>query len=282
MIAIGKLNSLKIVRTDDTEYMLSDSENEVSLPLSNITTPLTEGTEEVEVFVYTNKQGVLTATTKKPYARVGEFAYLKVVAENPNGVFMDLGIEKDLFVPTKEQRLPMTKGKSYVVYVYLDSSNNHMVGSTKIYKYTEKEHINLNEGEEVDLLIFDETDLGYNAVINNQYTGLLYFNEVFEDLRVGHKRKAWVKKLYPDGKVDLSLQEQGYVHILNTKETILNVLKKKGGQITLGDKSSPDDIYQTFKISKKAFKKAIGALYKERLIRISDDTIELVVDSLAD
>lgn len=279
MIAIGKFNTLKIIGADDTQYTLSDGEQEVFLPRAHMNAPIAEDATEIEVFVYTSKQGTLAATTQKPYAQVGQFAYLKVVAENPNGVFLDLGIAKDLFLPLKEQRWPMVKGKSYVVHVYLDPSNGHMVGSTKVYKYAEKEQINLSEGEEVDLLVYDETDLGYNAVVNNQYTGLLYFNEVFEDLRIGNKRKGWVKKVYPDGKVDLSLQEQGYGHILSSKEIILNALRKNGGRLPLGDKSNPDEIYQLFKISKKAFKKTIGALYKERLISVSDNDIQLLSDS---
>lgn len=282
MIDIGKFNTLKIVGADDTQYILSDGEREVVLSRTHLNTPIGEDTTEIEVFVYTSKQGTLAATTLKPYAQVGQFAYLKVVAENPAGVFLDLGIDKDLFLPLKEQKRPMVKGKSYVVYVYLDPSNGHMVGSAKIFRHVEKEHIQLTEGEQVDLLIYDETDLGYNAVINNQYTGLLYFNEVFEDLHVGNKRKGWIKKVYPDGKVDLSLQEQGYGHILNTKEIILNALRKNGGYLPLGDKSNPDDIYQLFKISKKAFKKTIGALYKERLISVSDNEIQLSVDASAD
>ncbi|HWV70065.1 MAG TPA: S1-like domain-containing RNA-binding protein [Pseudosphingobacterium sp.] len=282
MIEIGKLNTLKVMQVDDVQYILSDGQEEISLPLAHLVPPLPKDSEEVSVFVYTNKEGLPTATMKKPYAAVGHFAYLKVVAENPSGVFMDLGIEKDLFVPKSEQRWPMVKGKSYVVYIYLDEVNKHMVGSAKLQKFTDKEEILLNEGEEVELLIYEETDLGYNAIINNQYKGLLYFNEIFEDLRAGNKRKGWVKKIYPDGKIDLSLHQQGYGHILSTKDVILNILKKNKGHLPLGDKSTPEEIYQAFKISKKAFKKTIGALYKERLISVSDTEITLIVDQTAD
>lgn len=275
MITIGKLNTLRVLGTDQTGHILSDGEQQITLPFTNITGSPLEVDEEIEVFVYTNKQGILTATQKKPFATVEQFVYLKVVAENDNGVFLDLGIEKDLFVPKKEQRWPMPKGKSFVVYIYLDHGNNHLVATTKFNKYINRETQDLNVGDEVELLISEETDLGYNAIINNQYIGLLYFNEVFEDLRAGNKRKGWIKNIYPDGKVDLSLQQQGYQHILSTKDVIIDKLKKNKGSLSLGDKSSPEDIYQTFKISKKAFKKAIGALYKERLIQITDNAIKL-------
>lgn len=282
MIEIGKLNTLKVIDANDMQYTLSDGQQQISLPRANTVQPSLNEGEELTVFVYTNKEGVLTATTKKPYAEVNHFAYLKVVAESPHGVFMDLGTEKDLFVPKSEQRWPMVKGKSYVIYIYLDTVNNHMVGTTKLQRYTEKTEIALEEGEEVDLLIYEETDLGYNAIINNRYRGLLYFSEIFEDLRIGTKRKGWIKKVYPDGKIDLSLNQQGYGHILSSKDIVLNALKKNKGHLNFGDKSTPEDIYQKFKISKKAFKKAVGALYKERLISVSDSEITLIVDQAAD
>jgi len=275
MITIGKLNTLTVLGTDQAGHILSDGEQQITLLHTNTADSPLEIDDKIEVFVYTNKQGVLTATRKKPFATVDQFAYLKVVAENDNGVFMDLGTEKDLFVPKKEQRWPMPKGKSFVVYIYLDAGNNHMVATTKFNKYINRETQDLNIGEEVELLIAEETDLGYNAIINNQYIGLLYFNEVFEDLRIGNKRRGWIKNIYPDGKVDLSLQQQGYGHILSTKEVIMDKLKKNKGSLSLGDKSSPEDIYQAFKISKKAFKKAVGALYKERLIHITDNEIKM-------
>ncbi|WP_134088164.1 S1 RNA-binding domain-containing protein [Olivibacter sp. XZL3] len=275
MINVGKLNTLKIIHSDHLQYTLSDNESTtVALPHTNISSPLPKDAEEVTVFVYTNKQGVLTATTKKPYATVGDYALLKVVAEAGNGVFMDLGIEKDLFVPKKEQRWPMVKGKSYLVYIYLDPVNNHMVGSSKLNKHVDREEISVEAGDEVDLIIAEETDLGYNAIINNRHIGLLYTNEIFENLRIGNKQKGWVKKVYPDGKIDLSLQPAGYSHILDSKEVILDLLKKQNGKLKLGDKSSPDEVYKALKMSKKAFKKAIGALYKERLVEIGDHEIK--------
>ncbi|MGK9125297.1 S1-like domain-containing RNA-binding protein [Olivibacter sp. SA151] len=275
MIKVGKLNTLKIVGSDNLQYTLSDDEsNIVSLPHTNTLSPISKDAEEITVFVYTNKQGALTATTKKPYAEVGDYALLKVVAEAPNGVFMDLGIEKDLFVPKKEQRWPMVKGKSYLIHIYLDPLNNHMVGSSRLNKYIDRDELSVEVGDEVELIISEETDLGYNAIINNRHTGLLYANEVFENLRIGNKRKGWIKKIYPDGKIDLSLQPLGYEHILNSREMIIDLLKKRNGRIPLGDKSSPEEVYKILKISKKTFKKAIGALYKERLIEISDEEIK--------
>lgn len=274
MIKVGKLNTLKIVYSDNSQYTLSDDEsNTVILPHTNVSSPIPKDAEEISVFVYTSKQGSLTSTTRKPYAEVGDYALLKTVAEATNGVFMDLGIEKDLFVPKKEQRWPMIKGKSYLVHIYLDPLNQHMVGSSKLNKYIDRDNINVEVGDEVELIIAEETDLGYNAIINDRNIGLLYANEVFENLRIGNKRKGWIKKIYPDGKIDLSLQPLGYKHVLNSREMIVDLLKKRSGRIPLGDKSTPEEIYKILKISKKTFKKAIGALYKERLIEIDDEEI---------
>jgi len=272
MIAIGQINILEIVGADNVVFILSDGEKQFPIPKSETPLPLQLG-DRMEVFVYTNKQGELTATARKPFATVGQFAYLKAVDENSYGAFMDLGIGKDLFVPKKEQRWPLIKGRSYVVYIYLDEGNNHMVGSTKLRKFVNQEVVGLTENDEVDLLIYEETDLGYNAIINNEFVGLLYTNELFESLRPGNKRKGWIKKIYDDGKIDLSLQQQGYAHIIHTKEIIMQKLVQHQGYLALGDKSSPEEIYQVFKISKKAFKKAIGALYKERLILVTDTEI---------
>lgn len=172
----------------------------------------------------------------------------------------------------------MFKGDHHVVYVYLDESNDRMLASSKLLNFVEEEDIDLEEGDEVSLLIVDRSDMGYNAIIDNKYIGLLYTNELFDVLNPGDQRKGWIKKIRVGGKIDLSLQPMGYGHILDTKDSVLAELKESGGVIALGDKSAPDDIYERFKISKNAFKKVIGGLYKDRLITISDHEIRLFVD----
>ncbi len=189
---------------------------------------------------------------------------------------MNMGIGKDVFIPEREQKRPMKVGQKYVVYLYTDERNERITASSRLTDFIEQDTHDLEEGDEVSLLIFDESDLGYSAIINQKYTGLLYHNEVFEDLQPGDVRRGFVKKIREENKIDLSLQVIGFRHILDLKDTLLLELQENGGIINLGDKSSPEDIYNQLKISKKAFKKAIGSLYKERLVVVSDDSVKLV------
>jgi len=281
MIAIGQYNDLRIINKTDQGLILTDGDKEVLLPYTVVPVN-TEIGDNINVFVYMHKDGTLMATSKRPFACVGDFAYLTVVDESQDGVFMDLGIGKDIYVPQKEQKRPMFKGDKHVVYVFLDESNDRMVASSRLTNFVEEHDIDLEEGDEVSLLIVDRSDLGFNAIIDNKYIGLLYTNELFDELQPGEVRKGWVKKVRVEGKIDLSLQPMGYGHILDTKEILFEELKADNGVIHLGDKSSPEDIYQRFKISKNAFKKTIGALYKERRITISDHEIRIFVDSQAE
>ena len=281
MIAIGQYNDLRIINKTETGLILTDGDKEVLLPY-NLVPPNTETGENINVFVYVHKDGRLLATTKRPLACVGDFAYLTVVDDGEDGVFMDLGIDKDVYVPEKEQKRPMFKGDKHVVYVFLDGSNDRMVASSRLTNFVEEEDIDLDEGDEVSLLIVDRSDLGFNAIVNNKYIGLLYTNELFDELHSGEIRKGWLKKIRVDGKIDLSLQPMGYSHILDNKNSVLEELKASGGAISLGDKSSPDAIYDRFKLSKNAFKKIIGGLYKDRLITITDHEIKLFKDEEAE
>lgn len=282
MIAIGQYNDLRIINKTEAGLILTDGEKEVLMPYTDVPKNAEIG-ENVNVFVFMNKDGRLHGTTKKPLACVGDFAFLTVVDEaEDGGAFMDIGIGKDVYVPKREQKRPMFKGDKHVVYVFLDESNDRMLASSKLVNYVEEENFDLEEADEVSLLIVDRSDLGYNAIIDNKYIGLLYTNELFDELNPGEERKGWIKKIRVEGKIDLSLQPMGYGHILETKDVILADLKDSGGVISLGDKSTPDDVYHRFKISKSAFKKAIGGLYKERLITISDHEIKLFVDDQAD
>lgn len=274
MIEIGRFNELRFVKKTDTGLVLTDGEKEVILPYVYAPQEAEPG-DNLHVFVYIHSDGRLMATTETPTAMVGEFAFLEVVDVNEQGAFMDMGIGKDVFVPEREQKRPMKVGQKYVVYLYTDERNERITASSRLTDFIEQDMHDLEEGDEVSLLIFDESDLGYSAIINQKYAGLLYHNEVFEDLQPGDVRRGFVKKIREENKIDLSLQVIGFRHILDLKDTLLLELKENGGIINLGDKSSPEDIYNQLKISKKAFKKAIGSLYKERLVIVSDDSVKL-------
>jgi predicted RNA-binding protein (virulence factor B family) len=281
MITVGKYNNLKIAAKNSDGLSLSDGNREILLPYSDVP-PNIEIGDNITVFVFINKEGETIATTKKSLAEVNDFAYLTVVDLTDDGAFLDLGIGKDVYVPTRDQKRPMYLDEGYVVYVYLDESNQRMLASSRLDRFIEEDDFDIDEGDEVSLLISEKTDLGYNAIINNKYIGLLYHNELFANLQVGEKRKGWIKKIRIEGKIDLSLQPLGYSHILDTKDVLLKELREQGGKIALGDKSTPEEIYERFQISKSAFKKAIGGLYKERIITIDDYEIRIVIDSLAD
>lgn len=264
---IGKYNKLRVAGKNSEGLSLSDGEREILLPYNDVPTGIEIG-DILNIFVFVNKEGNTIATTKTAHAEVGDFAYLTVVDATEDGAYLDLGIGKDIYVPSREQKRAMQRGDSYVVYIYLDDSNQRMLASSRLDKFIEEEDFDFDEGDEVNLLISEQTDLGFNAIINNRYIGLLYHNELFANLAPGDERKGWIKKVRVEGKIDLSLQPMGYGHILDTKDVIFKELKANGGKIPLGDKSSPEEIYDRFQISKSAFKKAIGGLYKERAITI--------------
>lgn len=275
MAAIGRYNILRVAGKNSDGLSLSDGDSEVLLPFADVP-PQTEVNDTITAFVFLNKAGQLLATTKQAFAEVGDFAYLAVVDAGEDGAFLDLGISKDVYVPIKEQRIPMRRGERHVVYLYLDRQNQRMLASSRLHKYIEEDDFDFEVGDEVQLLISEKTDLGFNAIINNRYIGLLYHNELFADVAIGDIRKGWIKNIRIEGKIDLSLRPQGFGHVLDTKEVILRALKDEGGTIGLGDKSTPEEIQIRFQISKSAFKKAIGGLYKERLITLSDYEINLL------
>ncbi|MDP2414432.1 S1 RNA-binding domain-containing protein [Daejeonella sp.] len=275
MVEIGKFNELRFIKKTENGLILTEGEKEVLLPY--VYAP--EGAEigdNLHVFVYIHSDGRLMATTETPIAQVDEFAFLEVVDENENGAFMDMGIGKDVFVPNKEQKRPMKIGQKYVVFLYNDEKTERITASSYLSDFINQDEHDFEEGDEVRLLITDESDLGFSAIINQRFMGLLYRNEVFEDLKPGDQKRGFIKKIREGNKIDLSLQVIGFKHILDLKDTLIIDLQENNGSILLGDKSSPEDIYNRLKISKKAFKKAIGSLYKERLIIISDHEIKLV------
>ena len=222
-----------------------------------------------------NKPGAIAGAKNTPKAKIGECALLKVVTVTRAGVFMDCGMERDLLVPVSQQLSPMAEGQSYVVYILLDPNQN-VIGSTKLHNYLDERAKNMAAGEEVDLLIVGETDLGYKAVINGTHLGLLYKGEVFRSLRPGDKTRGYIKAIRADRKIDLSLQRQNQQAREQLSDRILDFLKTSGGSSTLTDYSPPDEIYKQYGVSKGNYKKAIGKLYKQRLISLEKDKITLL------
>ncbi|MHA4742098.1 CvfB family protein [Dyadobacter sp. MSC1_007] len=276
MLFIGKYNHLTIERVTSVGMFLSDVEGEeVLLPNQYITDEMQVG-DTIKVFVYLDSEDRPVATTQTPRIVRNEFAYLIVKDVSEYGAFMDWGLIKDLFVPFREQSKPMEIGEGYVVFLYLDQKSSRLLASSKIDKFLESERLTVAEGDEVDLLVWQKTDLGYNVVVNQYHKGLLYANEVFRELNIGDSLKGYVKKIREENKLDISLQKTGYEVVEPSAQEILDELKKENGFLPLSDSSSPEDIYKRLKISKKVFKKAIGGLYKQGIIKIADDGIYLV------
>ena len=275
MVNIGRYNTLRVIKeVDFGVYLDGESEGEILMPVRYVPANCQVG-DFVDVFLYLDSEDRPIATTEQPFAQVGEFAMLRVQSVNKIGTFLDWGIMKDLLVPFREQKVTMTEGRSYLVYIYVDEETRRIVASAKLNKFLDKTLPDYEVGQEVDLVIESETDLGYKAIVNNRHWGILYENEVFEQLAKGLKVKGYIKKIRTDNKIDLSLHPLGYEKVDPLTQMILDELKKMGGYIAVSDKSDAEEVYRVFGISKKSFKQAIGALYKKRLITISPDGIRL-------
>lgn len=274
---VGKYNTLQILRGTSVGMYLGDEEgNDVLLPHKYIPENAQIG-ESIEVFIYRDSEDRLIATTLKPLILLNQFAILEVVAATQFGAFLDWGLEKDLFVPFKEQNHKLQKGQYVPVYLYLDEQTDRVVASAKVHKYFKNlDGVDLDEGQEVDLLVFEKTELGHNVVVNNLYKGLVYENETFRRLAWGDTTKGYVKLIRDEGKIDISLQPLGFLKTLEpNQKAILDKLQQSGGTLNLSDSSDPIEIQEVLEMSKKAFKKAIGVLYKDKKILIKDDSIVL-------
>ena len=275
MIEIGKFNTLKIARSTKVGLYLTDGASDVLLPNKYVPEEF-QIDDEIEVFVYLDHEERPVATTLEPYVFLNEFALLRVNYINKFGAFMDWGMEKDLFVPFKEQARPMEEGKRYLVYMYLDKQTNRLVGSSKSNQFLDNKDIKLEKGEEVDLIVSHITEVGINVIINEKHKGLLYKNEVFEDLRTGDRIIGYIKNIRPDGKIDVSRQPFGVERIDASAQKLLDELKASRGFLRLHDNSTPEDIKTILQMSKKTFKKAVGTLYKQKQIEIKEDGIYLI------
>lgn len=273
---IGKYNELRVARKTDNGLYLRDEEGqEVLLPRKFVPREIESGTM-LTVFVYKDGEDRLVATTQQPLITLGQFAYLKVVQVNRIGAFLDWGLDKDLFVPFREQKEKMETGRRYLVYLYLDEQTDRLVASARTDRFLEKEQLTVAEGEEVDLLVSDRTELGYNVIINDRHSGLIYHSELFRPLHRGDRLKGYIQHIREDKKIDVSLDPVGYQKVEPNAEKVLARLRENEGFLPLTDKSPPADIYAELEMSKKTFKKALGALYKQRIIRLEPEGIYLV------
>lgn len=274
-IELGKFNKLEVVKeVEFGMYLDGGEEGEILLPLRYVPEECKVG-DKLNVFIYLDNEERLVATTLTPLVQVGQFACLEVAWVNQYGAFLDWGLMKDLFVPFREQKLKMQVGRKYVVHAHLDDESYRIVASAKVERYLSKERAAYQPGEEVEILIWQKTDLGFKAIIEHQYGGLLYENEIFRPLQAGMTLKAYVKQVREDGKIDLMLQKPGAGKVEDFAVTLLEYIREQGGTISLNDKSPAEDIYAVFGVSKKTFKKAVGDLYKKQLVILEDNKIRI-------
>lgn len=274
-IELGKFNRLEVVKeVDFGMYLDGGDEGEILLPARYVPEDCNVG-DMLNVFLYLDNEERLIATTLTPLVQVGGFAYLEVAWVNQFGAFLNWGLMKDLFVPFSEQKMKMQVGKKYIIHAHLDDESYRIVASAKVDRYLSKEKAEYQPGEEVNILIWQKTDLGFKAIIENKFGGLLYDSEIFQPLQTGVMLKAYVKQVREDGKIDLILQKPGFEKVDDFSKTLLEYIREHDGHTSLNDKSPADDIYETFGISKKTFKKAVGDLYKKHLIVLQEDGIRL-------
>lgn len=276
MIHIGEYNTLEILRDTDPGLFLGDSEgNEVLLPNRYVPKSFDIG-DTLEVFVYLDNDERLVAVTDKPYIKKGDFALLRCNDVTKHGAFLDWGMVKELFCPFKEQAFKMKKGGWYLVYCYLDEDTNRLVASSKTNRFLDNKELTVKQFDEVDIIVSHPSDIGMNVIVNKKHSGLIYNDEIFKDLSIGDRLKGIVKKVRRNNKLDIALGQIGYRNIEPNAQTILNELHDNSGFLELTDKSSPEAIKETLQMSKKNFKKAVGSLYKQRLITIENNGIRLI------
>lgn len=276
MIQLGKQNTLQVLRQVDFGLYLDGGEiGDILLPQRYVPKDIQIG-DFIDVFLYLDMEERLIATTEKPLVQVNQFAFLEVKWINQFGAFLDWGLMKDLFCPFREQKMRMQQGKSYIVYCYIDTLTSRIVASAKVEKFLSKEMPTYKVGESVDLLIQQKTDLGFKAIVDGKFSGLIYQNELFQDIHTGDKMRGYVKSVRSDGKLDISLQTTGKQHIDDFSDKLFHYISsQEDGFCPYHDKSAAEEIYSEFQVSKKTFKKAVGDLYKRHLITIHDDGLRI-------
>lgn len=276
MLKIGEFNRLKVSHLADAGvYLEGGSYGDILLPRRYVPTPC-RPEDELEVFIYLDSEDRLIATTERPLVQVGGCAYLKAVDNTRHGAFFDWGLPKDLLVPYNEQERPIEVGKSYVLCAFLDERTESIVGTTRLAHHLNEFSYYFKQGQAVNLLIYARDDLGYRAVVNQTHLGLLYTSEVFQALRIGDQVQGYIQQIRPDRKIDLTLRKPGSVVEDALAQKIIEHLKQRGGSSNFTDKTPPEQIYAEFKVSKAHFKRALGLLYKQKLILLAADKITLL------
>ena len=275
MPELGKIQVLEVLRDTSAGLFLGDGQGEDVL-LPGQYTDRIRVHEEVQVFVYKDSENRLIATTNLPVAQVGDFACLEVKEATSFGAFLNWGTDKDLFVPFDEQLHKLKKGDWCEVFIFIDEKSGRLVGSTKLGRFLNKDTGAITEGEQVELIIWEESELGLRVIINKQYEGLLFYSDLFQDVLQGDILEGYISKKRPDGKLDVRLGKRGYQNIEPNADKVHEVLVKAGGFLPFNDHSDPEQIVETFKMSKKLFKKAIGLLYKQRVIEITETGIQKI------
>ena len=276
MIHIGEYNTLEILREAEQGLYIADNEgNEVLLP--NRYVPETfKIWDKIEVFVYLDNEERIVAVTDRPYITLGEFAMLRCNQVTDHGAFLDWGMLKELFCPFKEQAFNMKSGSWYLVHCYLDEKTGRLAASSKTNHFLDNKELTVTQFEEVDVIISHPSEIGMNVIVNNRHSGLIFQDDIYKELSVGYRMKGVVKKIRPDNKLDITLEKIGYRKIEPNADNIMHELEDNGGFLNLTDKSDPESIKEALQMSKKTFKKAIGTLYKQRLIDIKEDGIYLI------
>ena len=274
---IGDINTLEVIRETSIGVYLNDGGEGILLPKRFVPAGLKVG-EKIPVFLYHDSEDRLIATTQQPLGRVGEIVPLRAVTVTNLGAFLEWGLMKDIFVPKSQMRMPMRVGGIYIVRIYVDERTGRVAASEKIEPFLHNDPLTVKEKEEVDLITYRRTDIGYTMIINGKHTGVLHFSDIFRNIQVGDRMKGFIKAIRPENKIDLVLGTQGHTRIGGDAGKILELLEAHGGFLPYHDKSDPDDIYGFFGISKKAFKMAIGNLFKQKRIQITDSGIKKIED----
>lgn len=274
-VKLGRYNQLEVVKkVEFGVYLDGDEDGEILLPKKYVPEDCEEG-DMLNVFIYLDMEERLVATTLQPYAQVGDFACLEVAWVNEYGAFLDWGLMKDLFVPFREQKVKMQKGRRYVVHIHVDEESYRIMASAKVERYLSDERPEYQPGEEVEVMVWQRTDLGYKVIVDNKFSGMLFHNEVFRQLEIGMRLPAYIRQVRPDGKIDLELQKAGFHKVDDFAEVLLQYIRDNGGRTSINDKTDAETIYDAFGVSKKTFKKAVGDLYRKRLIVLEDGGIRL-------
>ena len=277
-VKLGKYNQLEVVKeVDFGVYLDGGDDGEILLPTRYVPEGCKPG-DVLNVFLYLDNEERLIATTLQPLVQVDEFACLEVAWINEFGAFLNWGLMKDIFVPKSQMRMPMRVGGIYIVRIYVDERTGRVAASEKIEPFLHNDPLTVKEKEEVDLITYRRTDIGYTMIINGKHTGVLHFSDIFRNIQVGDRMKGFIKAIRPENKIDLVLGTQGHTRIGGDAGKILELLEAHGGFLPYQDKSDPDDIYGFFGISKKAFKMAIGNLFKQKRIQITDSGIKKIED----